>query len=167
MVDPGSADLPFEVETPLRVLTEHGADFVVVGGIAGIVHGSAFPTFDLDIAYSRDDANLERLAAALKELGAKSIFFYLDVQLDAETLGKESALACNSPYGSITVFGDVRGIDYEELRKEAPIETIEGTEVRVASLDHLIAMRRSSDRIKDKLMVEEYIVLADEQRRRA
>jgi hypothetical protein len=37
--------------------------------------------------------------------------------------------------------------------------------VKVASIDHLIAMKRASNRTKDKLMLEEYIVIADEQGR--
>ena len=55
----------------LRVLVEHGADFVVVGGMADLARGSAFMTEDLDIAYSRAPENLDRLAAALQELGAR------------------------------------------------------------------------------------------------
>ena len=42
---------------------------------------------------------------------------------------------------------------------------IEGVEVPIASIDHLIAMKRAANRTKDKLMLEEYIVIADEQRR--
>jgi hypothetical protein len=54
---------------------------------------------------------------------------------------------------------------YDELKAEAPVREILGLEVRVASIDHLIAMKRAANRPKDKLMVEEYIVLADEQRK--
>lgn len=58
-------------EPILDTLRRHAVDSVVIGGLAGMAHGSTFPTFDLDVAYSRDRSNLERLAAALRELGAR------------------------------------------------------------------------------------------------
>ena len=63
-------DLP-ETDGPLRALdllkalNEGGVDYVVVGGLAGQLHGSAYPTYDLDVAYARDRPNLERLASGL------------------------------------------------------------------------------------------------------
>jgi hypothetical protein len=52
------------------------------------------------------------------------------------------------------------------LRAAAETEEIAGAMVRVASLDHLIAMKRAANRRKDRLMVLEYVELADEIRRR-
>ena len=49
----------------LLVLARHRVGFVIVGGIAATLHGSVHQTFDLDICYSRDLANLDRLVAAL------------------------------------------------------------------------------------------------------
>ena len=79
---------PFRPRELLRVLAEHDVDFVVVGGMAGTARGSAFITRDLDIAYARDPDNLERLASALRELGARLRGAPLDVPflLDAKTL---------------------------------------------------------------------------------
>jgi hypothetical protein len=151
----------------LKALTDRGVDFVVVGGMAGLAHGSGYPTFDLDIAYARDQANLERMAAALGELevtlrGAPAD---LPFQLDARTLANGANFTFDSPYGSFDILGDVAGIaDYEALRGDAVAATIEEREVKVASIDHLIAMKRAANRPKDKLMVEEYIVIADRQR---
>ena len=64
------APAEFDPGPILRVLEEHGVDFVVVGGLAGMAHGSRYPTDDTDVAYDRTRDNLERLAVALRELRA-------------------------------------------------------------------------------------------------
>ncbi len=40
-------------------------DFILIGGMAAILHGSARVTFDVDVVYSRTDDNIERLTTAL------------------------------------------------------------------------------------------------------
>lgn len=154
----------------LEALDRHGVDFVVVGGLAGLAHGSSYPTYDLDIAYSREQPNLRRLAAALKEIGVtlRGAPPDLPFQLDAQTLANGANFTFDTEFGSFDVLGDIAGIkSYEELRQGARIERIAGVEVRVASLDQLITMKRAANRTKDQLMVLEYVELADEQRRRA
>jgi hypothetical protein len=154
----------------LEILVRHGVDFVVVGGLAGSAHGSAYPTFDLDISYARDRANLERLAAALQEMqvSLRGAPADLAFQLDAKTLSNGANFTFNSAFGRFDILGDVEGIrDYESLRDEARIEAIDGVDVRIASIDHLIAMKRIANRPKDRMAVEEYIVIADGQKKLA
>jgi hypothetical protein len=161
-------DTPLQVSPLLRALADHGVDFVIVGGVAGLAHGSAYPTYDLDIAYARDRENVARLVAALGEIGVtlRGAPADLPFQLDTRTIENGANFTFESPHGSFDVLGDAAGIrNYDELRSEAVAATIEGLEVRVASIDHLIAMKRAANRLKDKLMVEEYIVIADEQRK--
>lgn len=170
MVASTPGELSLQADRLLQTLSDHGVDFVVVGGMAGLAHGSAYPTFDLDVAYARDRGNLERLAGALQELGVtlRGAPADLPFQLDAETLARGANFTFDSPYGSFDILGDAAGMDsYDSLRAEAVVVTIEGVEVRVASIDHLIAMKRAANRTKDKLMVEEYIVIADEQAKAA
>jgi hypothetical protein len=167
MADGEPTELSFKADKLLRVLDHNGVDFVVVGGIAGLVHGSAYPTYDLDVAYSRDRGNLERLAAALRELGVtlRGAPADLPFQFDAETLAKGANFTFDTPYGSFDILGDVAGVsDYQALRADAAVEEVEEIEVRIASLDHLIAMKRAANRTKDKLMVEEYIAMSNRQR---
>ena len=52
-------------EATLKVLTEHSVVFVLVGGYAATLHGSAYLTRDLDICYERTPENMERLVSAL------------------------------------------------------------------------------------------------------
>jgi hypothetical protein len=49
-------------------LAESGVDFVVVGGFAGVLHGSAYVTRDLDICAVLTPENLEKLREALRDL---------------------------------------------------------------------------------------------------
>lgn len=162
--------LPLQPDRLLEILDRHGVDFVVVGGIAGNAHGSAYPTFDLDVAYARDEANLGRLAAALREMqvtlrGAPAD---LPFQLEARTLANGANFTFDSEFGSFDVLGEIDGMrDYEQLRAKSSIETIGGVGVRIASIDHLIAMKRAANRPKDRMAVEEYIVLAAEQKKLA
>jgi hypothetical protein len=56
---------PTNVETLLRALSDQEVEFIIIGGAAAVLHGSAYVTADLDICYSREKENLTRLAAAL------------------------------------------------------------------------------------------------------
>jgi hypothetical protein len=155
-------DNPLQADRLLQVLHGHDVDFVVIGGMAGLAHGSSYPTYDLDVAYSRDRANLERMAAALSDLSVtlRGASADLPFPLDAQTLFNGSNFTFDSPHGSFDILGDADGMgSYEALRSDASVATIEGIEVRVASLDHLIAMKRAANRPKDRLMVEEYLTL--------
>lgn len=158
-----------ELRPLLGALDRHGVDFVVVGGLAGIAHGSSYPTYDLDIAYSRERSNLRRLASALTEIGVtlRGAPSDLPFQLDEQTLATGANFTFNTEFGSFDILGDIAGIkSYEDLRRDARTERLGGVEVRVASLNHLISMKRAANRTKDQLMVVEYIQLADELRRR-
>jgi hypothetical protein len=149
----------------LRVLIQHRVDFVVIGGVAGGFHGSTFPTYDLDVAYERGEANLERLAAALRELGVtlRGAPEDLPFQPDAPTLANGANFTFETPFGRFDVLGELAVIkDYESLKRDAELRVYEGLSVPIASIDHLIAMKRHANRTKDKLFLEEYIVIADE-----
>ena len=50
----------------ITLLAEARVEFVMVGGLAAIVRGSAHVTYDLDIVYRRTPDNIDRLANALR-----------------------------------------------------------------------------------------------------
>jgi transcriptional regulator with XRE-family HTH domain len=148
----------------LGALIRHRVDFIVVGGVAGWIHGSSYPTFDLDVAYARDRDNLERLAAALAELKVRWRGGPADlpIELSAAMLHNGANFTFDTPFGRFDVLGDLSGVrGYEALRREAHIEGYDGLDIRVASLDHLIAMKRNANRPKDQLMLLEYTELAN------
>lgn len=157
-----------EVGRLLGTLVALGVDFVLIGGQAGIAHGSSYPSYDLDVAYARDPDNVTRLVAALEEVGVRLRGAPQDLPfiLDAKTIENGANFTFITPYGDFDILADAAGMPpYDDLKSAAVAREIFGHLVRVASIDHLIAMKRAVGRTKDKLMVEEYIVLADEQHR--
>jgi hypothetical protein len=165
--NPGSS---LRLRPLLELLNRHHVDFLVIGGIAGIVHGSAHPTFDFDVVYARDERNFERMAAALVELGVtlRGAPADLPFQVDARTLAAGCNFTFVSEYGSFDILGDAAGMrNYEAMLADSKKETIWGVPVRVVSIDDLIRMKRAAGRPKDTAMAEELIAIAEAQRRAA
>lgn len=156
-----------EMRRLLEPLVRHGVDFVLVGGAAGNAWGSSHVTYDLDVVYARDRANITRLVAALEEIGVRLRGAPVDLpfQLDARTIENGSNFTFETPHGDFDTLGDVAGIhSYEELRANSDQREVWGLPVRIASIDDLIVMKRAANRPKDRNMLEEYIVIADELR---
>jgi predicted nucleotidyltransferase len=148
----------FSPRSLLRRLTDGNVDFVVVGGVAATVHGSAIFTQDLDISYAPDEENLERLGRALVDVGARLRGVTDDVPfiLDGRTLRRTRVLTLETPEGPIDLLAQPDGAPlYAELRSRAERWEIAGVEVLVASLDDLIAMKKAAGRPKDLVALEE------------
>lgn len=158
----------FNPEALLRRLVARGVDFVIVGGMAMVLHGSARLTRDLDVCYSTDPANLEALGAAMVELGARLRGVSEDVPFvpDARTLRRTTILTLDSDDGRIDLLASPAGAPpYARLRERATRTTFDGTAVLIASLDDLESMKRAAGRPRDLLDVEEIEVIRRLRRR--
>jgi hypothetical protein len=154
----------------LEPLVEHGVDFVVIGGMAGIALGSNYPSFDLAILYDRSRANVQRLVTALELLDVRLRGAPPDLpfQLDARAIENGANFTFVTPHGDLDVLADAAGVKgYASVAARAVEREIASFPVKVASLDDLIAMKRAANRPKDRNMLEEYIVIAEEQRSEA
>lgn len=160
--------MPFEPEfNPVPILVrfaDAAIDFVVIGGVAGGAHGSAYATEDVDVAYSRAGDNLEKLAALLRDLGAtlRGAPSALPFILDARSLGEGGNFTFDTELGSVDILAFPSGAPaYDVLRANAMEIVVEGRHVLVASLDHLVAMKEAAGRTKDKLHASEYRGISD------
>jgi hypothetical protein len=154
----------FDPRPILGVLARHEVRFVVIGGIAASLQGSTTITNDFDICYGRDQENLERLTAALKELQAtlrgtrKPVAF----RLDARTLKAGLNFTFDTKYGPFDCLGAAGGsFDYEQLMPNADPMNLVGTNISVASLDDLIRMKRAAGRNKDLIEIENLSALRE------
>lgn len=159
-----------DYEGLLRVLAGADVEFIVVGGVAAILHGSAHLTFDLDVVYRRTPANLERLASALAPLtpylrGAPP---GLPFSLDPATLARGLNFTLTTSLGDLDLLGDVAGGGgYENLIADAESAVIAGVEVRYVPLRRLIALKRAAGRPRDLDMIAALEALLEERNRRS
>ena len=151
-----------------RVLNEEQVDYVVVGGFAAVVRGSALPTRDIDIVPSRSPDNLDRLGRALRRMGAQ-------IRTDGDPLpaSLDGPFLANMPFmlNLVTEFGEMdltfvpagRAGGYEGWRIGATREEVsDGLLVVVAALDDVIDSKRAANRPKDQMALPYLESLRDE-----
>jgi hypothetical protein len=167
-----SAERRFDPLGALRVLTAHDVHFVVIGGYASVLHGSALFTYDADVCPARDAANLTRLCGALAEMQAH-------LRVANETNGVE--FSCSDQFlaqmrmlNLTTTFGDfdvslrpAGSGGYEDLIRHAVEFDVGGFVVSVASLDDIIHSKEIADRAKDRAALPHLYALRDEIARRS
>lgn len=148
----------FLPEQLFAALAQGEVDFVVIGGLAAQAHGSAQFTGDADICYATGQPNLDRLGTVLVGLDARLRGVAEDVPFvpDGATLRRTQVLTLETRYGSLDVLAAPSGYPgYEALAAAAIRVSWNGVEIKVASLEHLIAMKRAAGRPKDLIAVEE------------
>ena len=155
----------FDPLRALRTLTQHEVRYVVIGGLGARLYGSPSVTNDTDVCYQRSQANLERLAAALRQLHAELRGADRDVPflLDAKTLAAGDHFTLMTDAGNLDILGTPAGVEgFDALEREAKAFDLGGLTVPVASIDDLIAMKRAAGRPKDLIEVEVLGALRDE-----
>jgi hypothetical protein len=139
-----------------RKFADHGADFVVVGGVAALIHAAPILTLDLDLVHSRAPENLRRVVDALHEIDA-----YYRMISSRHLCPNESHLASPGHHLLMTDFGPLdllgtigKGRSYEELLPHSDVEEIEpGLNIRVLNLETLVATKEEAGREKDLAML--------------
>jgi hypothetical protein len=141
----------------LEALSEAAVDFVVIGGYAVVLQALPRFTKDLDIVYSPDPANLERLGALLTGLHARLRGVDRDLPFiaDARTLRQTQILTLETDLGGLDLLLAPDGAPpFEELRARATVFDLDGITVRAAGIDDLLAMKLAAGRPQDLIDVE-------------
>lgn len=135
-------------------LAEHKVSYVLIGGLAAVLHGSTAMTNDADIVPDPAPANLERLSAALTDLGAR-----LRVAEDPAGVAFDphpALIASMSMLNMTTRCGDLdltftpAGLDgHDGIAARSITFVLQDLTIRVASLDDIIRSKTAADRPKD------------------
>ena len=145
----------------------HEVRFLVIGGIAGALHGSTTMTSDLDILYARDRENVRRLAAGLAELDAhrRDLPAGVAAPVDEQVILNGMNVLLSTRYGDLDCIGETPSgrFIYEQFAPTASrYEIAADLSVSAVSLDELIRMKRATGREQDRAEVERLSALRDE-----
>ncbi len=136
----------------IRGLNKASVRFVVIGGVAGVAHGSSRVTNDLDICYDLASDNRTQLAQLLIdwETYLRGVEAGLPFILDARTLADSAVLTLITREGDLDIFARVEGVgDYAACRARSESVLVEDLEFAVLDLPALIAAKRAASRPKD------------------
>lgn len=151
----------------LRRLAEAGVDFVVIGGYAAVIHGSAYVTNDVDVCAVLSSENVERIRKALADLKpvhrqTHRKLSFLEVPAPGQPL---QPLYLETDAGIIDILTSVLGVgDFAQLRERAVHAEIFGVRCAVISLEDLIAAKEAVGREKDVLTAKELRAIAAKRR---
>jgi hypothetical protein len=135
----------------LRALVNGRVDFVVVGGVAAVLEGAPVSTFDLDVVYSPEGANVARLVEVLATLDA----VYVDpagrrLSPTEERLRRGGQHLLRTRFGRLDVLGSIGdGLGFADLVPDSRRRSIQGLAVSVLRLEAVIASKEATGRAKD------------------
>ena len=147
----------------LKRLAEAQFEFVVVGGYAGVLHGSALVTRDLDICAVLSTENVAKLRSLLADLHpvhrmTADKLSFLDIPTPESTVAN---LYLETDGGIIDVISTVLGVgDYDRLIQHAEMIPLFGHDCAVISLPDLITAKEALGREKDLLAAKELRAIA-------
>ncbi len=149
---------PLDASELAATLNRHNVDYVVIGGVALQAHGHVRTTQDLDVVVAWTPANMDRLAAALRDLGAQ--LRGVDADLLGIDLGSPEQLYAggnfllHTRHGDLDVFSvdDTPGAPqtYEQLRERAIAVDARGIRLLIAHPEHLIPMKTAASQFRDR-----------------
>ncbi len=153
-------------EALLGALLDEEVEFVLVGGLAAVVHGVPVVTFDVDIVHRRTPDNAARLHRLLQRLGA-----FVRGRGEQRLLPGEQALLgpghslLRTDLGDLDVLGAIEGgATYDDLLADAVEVELGNRVLPVVRLERLAALKAGSSRHKDRLVllqIEETLRLRD------
>ncbi|MEA3245465.1 MAG: hypothetical protein U9Q74_04855 [Gemmatimonadota bacterium] len=148
----------------ITLLQDADVRFIVVGGLAATLHGSARITTDVDVLYERSTENIEKLVRALAPVdpylrGAPpGLPFHFDIA--TVRAGLNFTLA--TTLGPMDFLGEVLGVGrYEDALPHASPVMVFGRDALVLDLSWLIRAKRAAGRTKDLEALAELELLQD------
>jgi hydrogenase/urease accessory protein HupE len=123
------------------------AKYLVIGGIACILHGYARATEDIDILIARTEENAGRVLKALAALG----YGFAREWSAAEILRRPITVIGDDP--RVDVFTVAWSVKFENAEANSGVVSVNGVRIPLIGLDDLIETKRTG-RLQDAADIE-------------
>lgn len=150
----------------LQRLNDNQVDYVLVGGMAAIIHGADITTQDVDVCTPMSPDNVQRI---VKSMGGLNAYWsrrpgpplYFERTLDR--LENIKNIYLETPFGRIDFLGDLPEVgDFEFAKKNSSwLNLIPEFRCRVLDIDPLIACKKAANRSKDIPVIYHLMALRD------
>jgi hypothetical protein len=153
-----------ELPNILKVLYDAHVEFVVIGGAAMVLQGSAHVTNDVDFCYSRTPENIKRLAAAIGPYHPqlRGVPKGLPFRFDPRTISQGMNFTLETDLGDLDFLGEVTGLgSYEGVKASSDVLTIDAMQIHVLSYAGLIKSKKAAGRPKDLYVLPELEALEE------
>lgn len=161
--------MAFNLREIFQALTD--ADYVVVGGLAVILHGHLRATRDLDLVIGFAPENIAKACDALSAIGLRprlpvTFLDFCDPVKREEWFRHRNMQVFPlwdpaNPERSVDVFVH-EPLGFSDLMRDSVLKDLDGIPIRVASIPHIIAMKQVAGRRQDLDDIEALRQIADE-----
>lgn len=157
---------PSDLDALIEALVDARVAFVIIGGVAAMLHGAPLVTRDLDIVHRRDPENVQALLEVLLRFHAKARADPRDLPPTVSALAGRGHVLLDTSAGPIDVLCEIGvGQDYEWILPHTDVFDRPNGIVRVVDLPTLIDLKIAANRPKDRFAVPILLATLDERRR--
>ena len=152
----------------IPILVKGNVKFIIIGGVAAIVHGAARATFDLDVVYSRHPDNIIHLVQTLNPYSPylRDAPGGLPFVFDRVTVQNGLNFTLTTQLGNLDLLGEVvGGGTYEDLRPYSEEIEVFDAKCFCLGLERLIKVKRAAGRPKDFEVIAELEVILEEKKK--
>ncbi len=129
----------------LKALNNNNVEYILVGGMAVILHGYVRTTGDMDIWVNRTKDNYQKIVKAFYEFRMPVFDMseknFLSDDFDVWMFGVEPV--------KIELMTAVKGLEFETTYKKSQIHDEEGIPIRYLHINSLIDAKKAAGRYKD------------------
>lgn len=148
-------------------LAEHKVEFVLVGGLAAVTHGSSMTTQDIDICCDFSTTNLMRIQTALEKLHPihRMTTNRVPLELTKDNCGALNNLYIDTDWGPLDCLSEVLGLgNFEEVVRLSENIELDGLPCRILCIDALITAKKAMGRPKDIETIKQLEVIQKERK---